>query len=125
MSIPGVPDGWALVRIGKPRAGESCIDLTGQLFTWPADCVSNTYPIVREVDPPSPTYRPYANAEEFRPERGRWIKSKDKDIQDERLRVTVYNDGHVIFNDQEGSSYQELLDDYVFENDEPCGVRVP
>jgi len=123
MKIDGLPPGWEIVRIGKPKKGETCIDLTGMLFTWGADCHSNTYPIVRKLPELKPTYRPYKDAAEFTPDRSMWIKSKREDSHGERLKVTVYNDSHVFFNSEIGESYQQLLDGFTFENGEPCGVR--
>lgn len=184
MKIDGVPEGYELVRIGKPQPGDSIIQTTGDLYTFFGTseaiypivrrlraplklregawyerrdgnivgpiayrnthqytyCVgSHSYmangrvtkfgeravDLIREVPPPAPKYRPYANADEFIHDRDKWIKSKREDSHGERLRVTVYNDSHVFFNSEVGESYRQLLDEFVFEDGEPCGVRVP
>jgi hypothetical protein len=180
MNVPGIPEGYELVRIGKPKADETCIDLSGALFTWKSDAASTTYAIVRklpeplklregawyerrdgkvvgpakkhnheyfpyicghrayksdgryslhntcdvdlirEVDPPKPTHRPFANADEFAPHRDKWMVSKE--FKHERFKASTYTDKHVAF--PEVVNYVEMFEKLTFENGEPCGVRV-
>lgn len=76
MQIEGVPEGYEVVRIGAPRLGEAYIALTGVVahWSWTHACAS-FHPIVRKIEKPK-KYRPFANAEEFKPHRDQWVRVK-------------------------------------------------
>ena len=67
-----------------------------------------------------PEYRPFANAEEFKPYRERWFASKkDSDV----FRVELYcNSG--ICEVRGYWSYDELFKDCTLEDGTPAGVKV-
>ena len=70
--IPGVPEGWELVRIGTPVYGEWYIDNQGVIRRCEFDkLVSTNHVIVRRIEKPK-RYRAFANGEEFKPHRDRW-----------------------------------------------------
>lgn len=62
--IPGVPEGWVLVRIDRPAKGDWFISGTGlpedHQYATPCRFV---FPIIRKIEKPA-VYRPFANASE-------------------------------------------------------------
>lgn len=66
--IDGVPEGWELVHaFRKVKQGEWYIRHEGNVLRWDAKRESAApYPIIRKIEKPA-RYRPFANAEEFRP----------------------------------------------------------
>lgn len=82
---------------------------------------------LRKCDPPSATYRAFANAEEFKPHADRWITLVDGDVY---MKVSDFSgtpDGiivHVATFDKIINS-KDFLDGFVFaDTGEPCGVKV-
>lgn len=79
MTIEGIPDGWELVRVGKPLVGEYYIDVTGSVYkaldTTPT-VLHWHVPIIRKIEKPK-QYRPFANAAEAEPFFDRRLKYKD------------------------------------------------
>ena len=67
-----------------------------------------------------PTYRPFANAEEFKPYRSRWIKMKGSGV----TRFNFYNNKGVHNDSLEVFNYQKLFDTCLFEDGSPCGVKL-
>ena len=130
--IEGIPDGWELVRIGKPKVGEYYIDVTGSIYkaldTTPT--VLHWYmPIIRKIEKPK-QYRPFANAAEFEPHRDRWIQRSDKHdtldtIPAGCFRVTAYNDHHFWTVFKEATSYEKAFGDgKCFDDGTPFGIEV-
>ena len=74
MQIEGIPDGWELVRIGRIKRGEHFVDNCGLAYQWTTCDESGyaNYVIIRKIEKPK-KYRPFANAEEFKPHRDRWV----------------------------------------------------
>ena len=53
--IPGVPDGYRLVRIGAPKKGEQFITIHGEIFKAREDYPTQSgYAIVEPIVPPAP-----------------------------------------------------------------------
>ena len=73
--IPGVPEGWELVHANRAvMPGEYFIDRAGNVQRWGVELESAAvYPIIRKIEKPA-AYRPFANAEEFKPHRDRWAR---------------------------------------------------
>lgn len=78
------------------------------------------------------TYRPFANAEEFRPYRDEWFNQKDVTKAFTPVRAVNYCNAGVVMCKSvsmgkgatfELCSYADLLKYFVRENGEPCGVR--
>ena len=117
--IPGVPEGWRLVRIGKPKAGEYYIEINGEACE--AKLITPTvlqwvFPIIEKIEQPK-QYRPFANAKEFAPHRDRWWRFKDK--INESVRTTSYSDRfHNVH------AWDESLEEKVFDDGSPFGVEV-
>jgi hypothetical protein len=72
--IPGVPEGWELVRIGVVHHGEWRLMEDGTVKQWLTIEPSRGWAVVlRKIEKPA-RYRPFANAEEFKPHRDRWAR---------------------------------------------------
>lgn len=65
MSIEGIPEGWELVRVGKPIMNVDCVvagDGMPVLIDWITD--RRNWLIIRKIEKPK-TYRAFANAAEY------------------------------------------------------------
>ena len=126
--IPGVPEGWELLRIDRPTKGDWFIDVAGQPEQYPYDhnC-GGVFPIIRKIEKPA-RYRPFANAEEFKPHRDRWLTRKahfDPGPLDGAWGVCSYDDGGVWWANSRKSTYQEEFDSgRCFDDGTPFGVRI-
>lgn len=67
-----------------------------------------------------PTYRPFKNAEEFKPYRDEWFRVKHDGGM---LRICAYNDKGVQEANGKFNTYQIFFEKAERENGEPCGVR--
>ena len=116
--IEGVPDGWELVRIGRPDEGEFYLDNLCNVQRSEVRRMSSNYPIVKQVEPPEPKYIP-------------WTK---KTCPVGAVIVSSTGNRSVIVEALEecctfGSSgsrweYDLLLRSKLRHNGEPCGTRV-
>ena len=127
--IPGVPEGWELVRIDNPTHGEWFIDGVGLPKEYPYEnpC-GGKFPIIRKIEKPA-RYRPFANAEEFKPHRDRWLTRKatfDSGPLDGAWRVCSYDDDGVWWANARKSTYKdEFNSGRCFDDDgTPFGVRI-
>jgi hypothetical protein len=127
--IPGTPEGWELVAIRKPVRDVDHI-LGPDLQPVLCDHVQQNFNcvIIRKIEKPA-AYRPFANAEEFKPHRDRWITRKDKSDPthlDGACRVVAYCDNHLWWADGRNSTYKEELDHgRCFDDDgTPFGVKI-
>ena len=68
-----------------------------------------------------PTYRPFKNAEEFKPYRYEWFRVKHDGGM---LRICAYNDEGVQEANGKFNTYQIFFEKAERENGEPCGVKV-
>lgn len=113
MKIEGVPEGYEISRIGRPVQGETFIGGTGLVAIATGGEVSFCYAILRKVERPK-TYRPFANAEEFKPHRDRWWRMKSESVDCCHPPV-FYSD-----NNDWGRAFDLL----VFDDGSPFGVEV-
>ncbi len=121
MKIEGVPEGYEVVRIGRPEKRELFIDSTGQVGTSNGLEVSYCFAIVRKIEKPK-QYRPFANAEEFKPHRDRWLA---RNSSDGGMRVCEYsNDGVWLSSAIHLIEYKKAFKEYKFEDGTPFGVEV-
>ncbi len=94
--VHGVPKGYELLGFWPGSIGEVVIDGNGK----PYELVSPTKSvcaIIRKIEAPK-QYRPFANSEEFRPHRDRWVTRKYKTDSNESpggCRVAGYDDNGV------------------------------
>lgn len=120
MKIEGIPEGYEIVRIGRPEKRELFIDSTGQVGTSNGLEVSYCFAIVRKIEKPK-QYRPFANAEEFKPHRDRWVRSVEGGIT---RRIVAYSETEVVIIRQGSWGYDAAFEWYVFDDDTPFGVEV-
>ena len=120
--IEGVPDGWRLVRIGSPKAGEWFIDSgNGTPRETSCDWSGSVRVIIEKIEQPK-QFRQFANAAEFEPHRDRWIKHPD--AQDRKFKVIMFDDCGVCCYERR-YSYAHLFEcGTVFEDGSPFGVKV-
>jgi len=131
MKIEGIPEGYEIVRIGRPEKRELFIDSTGQVGTSNGLEVSYCFAIVRKIEKPK-QYRPFANAQEFEKHCNRWLFCVKDDFAsdcnsakvNDRYKVLIHNDyGIGIWN--AWIDYKKALDCFKFaENGAPFGVEV-
>jgi len=125
-NVPGVPDGWELVRVGRPVVGDFVVHTDGRVLEHGKDsCVrmNENYPIIRKIEQPA-KYRPFANAEEYKPHRDRWVRHKD-DTPDAAFRVLEYRDSGVMNISGEPMYFDDAFSELFFDDDgTPFGVRI-
>jgi hypothetical protein len=121
--IPGVPEGWALVRIGRINAGEWTLDDFGDPYMWKDESSTSVFPVVRKIEKPA-AYRPFANAEEFKPYWGKPVRLKDGvgfDSVTSTSECTVYvNSGPARVQYTMSEAFEQL----AFADGTPFGVKI-
>jgi len=130
MTIEGVPEGWEVVAIRKPKRGDWVIDSMGRVYRPECDW-SSFAPIIRKIEKPK-RYRPFANAKEFKPHIDRLIRvvstvnkklSLDADDAGDVMRAIGYNEGSVCIW-AGWCTYETAFDAFVFEDGTPFGIEV-
>ena len=117
--IPGVPEGWELARIGYVHCGEWRLMDDGTIERWDSKRSSSGWAVVlREIEKPA-TYRPFANAEEFRPHRDRWWYRDDKDGGRRHFPPASYSD-----QAHGGVTWQHRFETCFFDDGTPFGVKI-
>ena len=120
--IPGVPEGWELVHAMRHAiAGEHYIGSDGVARKCLREQESMyAYPIIRKIEKPA-KYRPFENAEEFKPHRDRWVRLKSIELS--FYRLDGFGDGGVSI--QGGAvDYGKMFEDHWFDDGTPFGVRI-
>jgi len=116
--IDGVPDGWDLVHANRRAIkGEYYIDANGAPHLQPLGESVFTQPIIRKIEKPV-KYRPFANAEEFKPHRDRWWYRDDKDGR-RYFPPQQYND-----HAHGGSGWAFRFEECFFDDGTPFGVKI-
>jgi hypothetical protein len=121
--IPGVPDGWELVRIGKPKIDEWFIDGLDCLAQAIDDKHFHGCAIIRKIEKPA-KYRPFANAEEYLPHWGKPIRVKGSQSFD-----SVVSTGQIGVYIAAGSmiarySMADAFKRFEFADGTPFGVKI-
>ena len=115
--IPGVPEGWELVSIDRINDAEWTVDDFGNPFQWRGEPSTSVYPIIRKIEKPA-KYRPFADAEEFKPHRDRWWRYNDDHKESLFPPASYGQKGHHTQN-WEGS-----FDSKTFDDGTPFGVKI-
>ena len=128
-NIEGIPEGWELVRVGKPKTGEFFIDGLSCPHQAMDDEHFHGCAIIRKIEKPK-TYRAFANAAEFEPHRDRWIQRSHKHDTKDTLpagcfSVSSYSDDGVWTIDGKAISYRQMFSEgKTFDDGTPFGVEV-
>ena len=119
--IPGLPDGWELVRIvDRPQIGEYALDRVNHPIMVMEPDAWDLGVIVRKIEKPK-RYRPFANAEQFKPFRDRWIRFSQSGVL---YRITEYSDTGIAIGSEAPWDYDAALASLVFDDGSPFGVEV-
>ena len=120
--VPGVPDGWELVRVGQPVYNvDHIVDPDGNPKLCDFDSSYLNRVIIRKIEQPA-KYRAFANAEEFKPHRDRWVLCVD-----EPMRIVSYGDRGVWFgaSGDDLFTWDQAFEEYLFDDDgTPFGIEV-
>ena len=125
MTIEGIPDGWELVRIGKPMLDENYIGMSGTICKVVTIPDGKAHPIIRKIEKPK-QYRPFENAAEFEPHRDRWVRrTHNGDLSNAGCFKFHAYDDEGIYDVGRHFSYQEMFDDgRQFDDGTPFGIEV-
>jgi len=122
--IPGVPEGWELVKIDRPAKGDWLIDGVGlpKEYHYENPCGS-VFPIIRKIEKPA-RYRPFKDAEEYLPHWGKPIRLKggagfDSVVSTGKLGVYVASGGSTIRH-----AMVDAFRLFEFADGTPFGVRI-
>jgi len=118
MALKGLPDGFEEVEVGIPKLGDWYLNAQ----VGPVQCkqeAKNAWLILRKIEKPK-QYRPFANAEEFKPHCERWFF-----FDDGVCKICRY-DKHGIWigGTYQFVSYAECHRSLTFDDGSPFGVEV-
>jgi hypothetical protein len=126
--VPGIPDGWELVRIvDRPQIGEYALVSANRPVMVTEPDSWDLAVIVRRIEKPKEyrrkiekqkQYRQFENGEEFKPFRDRWWRYKSEKFTSRPPRG--YDDCGWIC----GDTWGRLFDAIVFDDGTPFGVEV-
>jgi hypothetical protein len=123
--IPGVPEGWEAVSFDYVSDGEHWLDKDGDPIQHTSSVRTQCKRlIIRKIVKPA-KYRPFKDAEEFKPHRDRWIRQKESDSI---FRVITYDEDGLFALIEivvDPFCWEEAFEDFVFDDDgTPFGVRI-
>jgi hypothetical protein len=121
--IEGIPDGWRLVRIGKPKAGEYYIENHGEACEAKATTPTVlhwVFPIIEKIEKPK-RYRRFANAAEAEALLGQVLRFK---VNHEQNFVFIGISSHGFQIGLCHYSLQEAFDCFEKLDGTPFGVEV-
>jgi hypothetical protein len=131
--IPGVPEGWEIERIGKPIFNvDWVIGSDGEPRLCDYDSSYLNQVIIRKIEKPA-TYRPFKDAEEFKPHRDRWARViKEHNMSGCDLDDWLTDSLRFMGQDKTGVcapggwlTYGCAFDCFVFDDDgTPFGVKI-
>jgi hypothetical protein len=125
--IPGVPEGWEAVSFDYVSDGEWWLDKDGNPVQHTSSVRTQCKRlIIRKIEKPA-TYRPFADAEEFKPHRDRWVQYTSPSVGDcSAYRVSAYTSERVWLGpDNSGKEYKVAFHCLNFDDDgTPFGVRI-
>jgi hypothetical protein len=117
--IPGIPEGWELVRIGVVHHGEWRLMDDGSIRQWLTIGPSTGWAVVlRKIEKPA-RYRHFANAEEFKPHRDRWWRYNDSEDSEHVQPPAAYSKIGPM-----GSNWEQAFMGRAFDDGTPFGVRI-
>jgi hypothetical protein len=124
--IPGVPEGWELVRIDRPAKGDWFIDVAGRPKEYPYEVNGGgVFPIIRKIEKPA-RYRPFANAREADQfwSASLRLAGVTGDAKDSRFRITSIGRDGITTNAEFYSYEAAFYKFYVDDDGTPFGVKI-
>jgi hypothetical protein len=127
--IPGVPEGWELVRIGHPVIGVDCvIDYNGDIVVFRGNPNVNSganWPIIRKIEKPA-RYRPFKDAEEAHPF---WnaplrLAGATEEMKNSWSRITTIEKDGITTSAKFYTWEQAYYRFYIDDNHTPFGVKI-
>ena len=123
-SIEGIPEGWELVRVGKPKTGEFFIDGLSCPHQAMDDEHFHGCAIIRKIEKPK-QYRAFANAAEYEPHRDRWVEYTSPNCDYSMYQISAYSSQRVWLGpNATGIEYREAFHCLKFDDGTPFGVEV-
>ena len=118
--LPDPPEGWRQVQEGEPfdKRAKYWSRAIKQWSNTQNDNWDATLTYIVPIDPPEPTYRPFANAAEFDPFALKMWRLKTE-AADTRRRPSDYSD-----RVHGGRSWKDSFDCKIFCDGTPFGVKV-
>ena len=118
--LPDPPKGWRYVQAGESFDSRAKFSnrYTGEWEITTNTAYDQRLGYIVPIDPPEPTYRPFANAAEFDPFALKLWRLKTE-AADTRRRPSDYND-----RVHGGRSWKDSLDCKIFCDGTPFGVKV-
>ena len=108
-----------MVRIGVVHHGEWRLMEDGTVKQWLTIEPSRGWAVVlRKIEKPA-CYRPFANAEEFKPHRDRWWRYNDSEDSEHVQPPAAYSKIGPM-----GSNWEQAFSGRVFDDGTPFGVRI-
>ena len=126
MKIEGVPDGWELVRVGRPRQGELFLSTSGQVVLASGHAAGINHVILRKVEKPK-QYRTFANGAEYAPHFDRAVQYQHRDPNVYFRAIGVCQLGVWVQNNEENEfvPWETAFRVWLFKDDgTPFGVEV-
>jgi len=121
MQVEGIPDGLEVIAYREARYEEAYLDVHGRVCRWTLHGESDgKYLIVQKTEKPK-LYRPFANAEEFKPHRDRWVRFSQSGVL---YRITEYSDTGIAIGSEAPWDYDAAFASLVFDDGSPFGVEV-
>ena len=120
MKIDGMPEGYDIVRIGRPKKGELFIGASGLVAKSTGGEDAVCYLIVRKIEKPK-QYRPFASAAEFEPHRNKWWKWNPVKFVSAN---GTYPPSRYDNNGHGAETWEQNFRDKVFDDGSPFGVEV-
>ena len=125
MTTEGIPDGWELVRVGRPRPNvDWVVKYDGTPYMPNSDFQNKNYAIIRKIEKPK-QYRPFANAAEFEPYFDRSLRPGA--LRDVAMRVLKYNETGIFVITGHGLGfvrYEDAFYGFKFTDGTPFGIEV-
>jgi hypothetical protein len=127
--LPGpIPDGWRAVNKALDAFRDDAKCWAGMSYGWSQTLNTHTkeYSTDRDyiapIDPPKPQYRPFANAAEYAPHKGRWVYFCDDPSN--QLFIYSFHKGYV-WHAGKSTTWDEMFAQAKFADDgTPFGIKI-
>jgi hypothetical protein len=126
-NVPGVLDGWELIHACRQaESGEAYLTRDGSVNIAKLRTTAS-YPIIRKIEQPA-RYRPFANAEEFKPHIGMYVEvvketsECEMDLGDTLAIVGVSYDSVLLYGGW--ITFKDAFECLKFVDGTPVGMKI-